>query len=604
MLKELVCLAERIEKDKNGPPERTGGSKSDKFVVVSVDDEIEKVGEVSLLEDDFKGFEWLKEYKGKIKDCSFSAGNNNKALGSVSGLLTFSPFSFKLTQKNFDGFIKKFKKTKLSDRQTGTLPEKIVSEWSKIRNIEDDLYENIKSLTEKTEIINSYVLICPGKEKFEEWMECVEDLRSMIFAQLKAGDKDVDGKCPSCSKSKTDKLNLSSELYSFNSKKPYLKSVTKKGKIKYPYIVCQECRNKISLTFRFLKDRKIKFLPLIIKFIGDEKYFQFFNEEGKNKFRVIFNEYAKDKKDNFNFYLLINTRNYFSIDDVNGYGYVLGEFYDYFENRAIKKNFSRCDFEIEIKRILGMYVKNFDDYFEDKIKPEVIYMGDLIYSCRSKLFDYVYRGKSTLHWRDVGKIVCQRLARDMRNEVVNRGYAKGWLNTYFNFRNNFEAAQSEPNKSENENFNFRNNFERLGKMDNKEDNKVTFKFVEEVENALGSKEEIIISDDKMWAYLAGQVAYYLVSQSEADNKSYALLEPFSNATQDKVVKIKIIDLFKKYKHKIPLGNVRFKTIMSAVLKYDIEKDFSDEDIKPSFYAGIFDNNVIYKKRDKEADKNE
>jgi CRISPR-associated protein Csh1 len=102
-----------------------------------------------------------------------------------------------------------------------------------------------------------------------------------------------------------------------------------------------------------------------------------------------------------------------------------------------------------------------------------------------------------------------------------------------------------------------------------------------------------VENDREFAYAAGQVIYYLLNQSEAGNKSHALLEPFLQKTDPAQFKIAISRTFAQYKHAIAFYKGRFEKLMAEILSY--EPDERLKSLLPIILAGYFSECVIYKK---------
>ena len=128
--------------------------------------------------------------------------------------------------------------------------------------------------------------------------------------------------------------------------------------------------------------------------------------------------------------------------------------------------------------------------------------------------------------------------------------------------------------------------------------------VSRIEERIDSLERIENSCE--FYYLLGQIVYYLMSQSEASEKTHALVEPFINVSSTSTLLRRVIDVFEKYKHKISFNNKRFNDYFGKALKYFMENQklkFGNED-KIYFYAGYFSENIFYQKRETEDIQNE
>lgn len=98
-------------------------------------------------------------------------------------------------------------------------------------------------------------------------------------------------------------------------------------------------------------------------------------------------------------------------------------------------------------------------------------------------------------------------------------------------------------------------------------------------------------------YLCGQVAKYLLNQSEANKKNADLLEPFLRANSSKNLKKDIEITYFKYKHKISLNHSRFNNAMSLIMAYENEEKLSKN--MDSFLVGVLSDNIFYMKKEEE-----
>lgn len=99
-----------------------------------------------------------------------------------------------------------------------------------------------------------------------------------------------------------------------------------------------------------------------------------------------------------------------------------------------------------------------------------------------------------------------------------------------------------------------------------------------------------LEDIYQYSFLAGQIAYYLMSKSKASNKNHDLVERVVNYTTVEAVNGELKYWFKRYGHAIILDHRRFNKAFSMVLAYDKESRI-DEDI---FLAGYLGDNIFYK----------
>ncbi|MFZ2969452.1 MAG: hypothetical protein WA080_10405 [Sulfuricurvum sp.] len=117
------------------------------------------------------------------------------------------------------------------------------------------------------------------------------------------------------------------------------------------------------------------------------------------------------------------------------------------------------------------------------------------------------------------------------------------------------------------------------------------------ENVLMKLETSDYSDisDTEFFYLCGQVAKYLLSQSEAHTKNADMLEPYLRCNNAQKLKKSIEADFFNYKHKIPLGYVKFGNALSIIMSYDKEEKLSYW--MDSFLVGVLSQNIFYMKKE-------
>ncbi len=94
-------------------------------------------------------------------------------------------------------------------------------------------------------------------------------------------------------------------------------------------------------------------------------------------------------------------------------------------------------------------------------------------------------------------------------------------------------------------------------------------------------------------YIAGQVARYLINQSEAFSKNGDMLEAYLRANNSTKLKKVIESEYFKYKHAINLGYVKFNNAMSLIMSYDKDEKLSK--YMDSFLVGALSENIFYMK---------
>jgi CRISPR-associated protein Csh1 len=98
-----------------------------------------------------------------------------------------------------------------------------------------------------------------------------------------------------------------------------------------------------------------------------------------------------------------------------------------------------------------------------------------------------------------------------------------------------------------------------------------------------------------FAFAAGQIIYFLLSKSEASNKSHALLEPFLQKSKASLLQDAISNTINTYKHAIGFGKSRFENLAKEVLAY--ETNVNMKTLQRYLLAGYFADSVIYEKKE-------
>ncbi len=126
--------------------------------------------------------------------------------------------------------------------------------------------------------------------------------------------------------------------------------------------------------------------------------------------------------------------------------------------------------------------------------------------------------------------------------------------------------------------------------------------MEGLENKISSKEAVFCENDEEFYFTAGQLAYFILSKSEAKKKNFDMAEPFLRAKGSSEIKKQLNYMFDRYKHAIRLYDTSFKNAMSMVRAYDAKGSYKEyEDI---FIAGLMARNMFYKSSENGMEKEE
>jgi len=393
-------------------------------------------------------------------------------------------------------------------------------------------------------------------------------------------------------------FGVSDYLSGYNVKKPFLQHQTASFNLNFRF------NNSDALQlfmFSQLQDNRLLPNPLPI-FIDKQELndtvVKIFNREGGKKisYSDIIKEVYERERDLGNYYLF----NYFG-KTVRDFDFVSSFSYKFEPALAIEDIFNikkgvqeiiKDIFRFEkyiVQKIFDnqLIQKTKDDswrlrYFDDiEYKPQYIRapMYQLIFKYRKAFYDYVYKSKrEALNSRIFRDIMQTGILDNLKEDKYeNKHHTKEYqikekLNIWFSL---YEFFDQQKNK---------NGEETMA-------NKIK-QLLERMRDVASDENQHLESDDE-FAYAAGQVIYYLLSRSEAAEKSHALLEPFLQKADLVQFKMAISRIFNQYKHDIKFYKGRFEKLMAEVLSFEIEKSLKD--LMPMILAGYFADNVIYKK---------
>ncbi len=112
------------------------------------------------------------------------------------------------------------------------------------------------------------------------------------------------------------------------------------------------------------------------------------------------------------------------------------------------------------------------------------------------------------------------------------------------------------------------------------------KMVEEV--AQGKRN---VENDEEFAFVAGQVIYYIFSKSKSGDKSYSLLEPFLQKAKYDKFRDALLNAFNAYKHEN--FSRKFSNPFANVMDYEIKKTKNLKELLPIMLAGYFSDCLLF-----------
>ena len=331
-------------------------------------------------------------------------------------------------------------------------------------------------------------------------------------------------------------FGLSDSNMGLNSKKPYLEHKTRKEKV--PFMILKENAILTKKFFDWLKFQKFTEK----KPLGDEF---FINRDFKEKDLIIDFDYLPVKIDKLkkpivikNHLLLKEDKMLIEDEKIEYLNLLEDKVDEILYNRQLKNNY------------YGEVYKKLDNKF-----------ASLIYSTRDAMSGYFKkydkRGFDTVIKKYATHLAIEHL---IRNRFLQAGLC---LNLKFSL---LEEKGEEV-------------------MDIKAMQEKMLDRIEDADYRDLSAEEFF--------YIAGQVARYLISQSEAYQKNGDMLEAYLRANNSTKLKKVIESEYFKYKHAISLGYVKFNNAMSLIMAYDKDEKLSK--YMDSFLVGALSDNIFYMK---------
>ncbi len=401
-----------------------------------------------------------------------------------------------------------------------------------------------------------------------------------------------------------DKLNITVKENEKEFKYGIIEFLTTLGKAKKPFLIHQTTNFKIinrfettyhrnAFKFRKLLENKKLPNPLPIFIDKDEllnsRVVELYNREGVLNFHQIIRKLIEEhKRDLSNYYLIFWSRaggiSIKDLDFVPLFKFKLDDF-------TIKTYFSKevseiiidnvFDFEINIvQKIFNniLVQRNKDEsysykYFDDieynsKYMTKTTHINVLKY--RKAFYDFIYKSKQNSITKDLfNNLLISGIIDDIRHdEFKNNAHTKELnikdkLNIYFSLIKNFGG--------ENMGSKIQPLQEKLKKLLTESDNH--------------------IESDEEFAFDSGQLVYYIVYQSEAANKTHALIEPYISKNDPELFKTAIARGIEQYKHKLPFGTKKFQKLASEVLGWETKTKIKE--VLPLFLAGYFSNSQLF-----------
>ena len=211
-------------------------------------------------------------------------------------------------------------------------------------------------------------------------------------------------------------------------------------------------------------------------------------------------------------------------------------------------------------------------YF-DEVEPK--YYRPATYSLflkyRKSAYDFIYKSMHQSIGRAQFKDIC--LTSILDDVKQGKEYpVKQKLNIFFSLNQYFDPKH--------ENFNGYNMPSKLQE------------FKERIFQVMENEDDHLTNDEE-YAFSAGQVIYYLLSKSEAGDKTHALLEPFLQKTNYQQFNNAVVNTIARYKHQLSFEGRRFNKLASEVLGYETTTPLTN--LTSFILAGYFSPSLFFKK---------
>lgn len=357
----------------------------------------------------------------------------------------------------------------------------------------------------------------------------------------------------------------------------------------------------LFLFENLLKNKPIAKLPNPLPiFIDEDEMFnkrvvELYNKDGVLSFHQIIHRLIEDyKRDLSNYYLIFwNRKGGLTIHDVDFvplFKFKLDNFF--ITNHFLKEGFKGkienvFQFESEIvHRIFSnvLIQKSKEDKTSKERKISYRYFDEIDYNSkfmtktthinvlkyRKSFYDFIYKSKTNaITSLMFNQLMLSTIIDDIKHHNNKSGYSttdyniREKLNIYFSLNKNFGG-------------------ENMGSK---------IQPLQEKLKRLLTEPDVHIESDEEFAFYAGQLVYYIIYQSEASNKTHALMEPYITKNDPELFKFTIARGIDQYKHKLPFGTKKFQKLASEVLGWQTETKIKD--VLPLFLAGYFSNSLLF-----------
>lgn len=358
---------------------------------------------------------------------------------------------------------------------------------------------------------------------------------------------------------------ISNEVYGLhnnnmglNSKKPYLENKSRKTKV--PYLLNQ---SEVLL--------QKKFFDYLLNLASKGQVNVYINDTGIKSFK---NDDMIDDKDFNGIYMRIKKGKELEIqsyDLITSYKYLLKKPFKLqnildLSDKYIDNEYEECGdrkkFQSVINNILfSKYLVN--NYFTDakdiSIKDNILKKNLLI--SRDKIFGYIYKGNEVGVYEILNKVSLELI----KNNIIIGNFIKA--SHQYNMRCSLE-----------------NYFKGGVNMSD-----LIYDIKSKLREKINSEDTQNIEDDKEYYFALGQFINYLLSKSKSNKKVHSLANPFINAENDRIIKDKLRNIYKKYNYDINMNSKRVNNLYAMIVSYESQGKVNQDMI----IAGYLHSNLIY-----------
>lgn len=352
-------------------------------------------------------------------------------------------------------------------------------------------------------------------------------------------------------------FGLSNSNMGMNSKKPFLE--LKSMKCKVPYQITIEDALFLKIFFDWLNLQSQFMLPIPDDFRFNQElpnhvdlemqpchYLHLIKgkEAIKKGEKVIIDDY--EFLPGFSQKIKFNLQNVLIIEEGEG------------KNRYIAndRKINRLnELEKEIDNIFFNGKLKYNYYSDPKIETGRLSknMVNLLIINKGTFHDYFWKGNS----ENIKSIIDKISIEIIKEQIRNIKYAKDKLEYYGKFK---KAAKA---------YNLRISLLNYFNLGGKEMTGKIKEMIGKMKNKISLDGYVDCDTDDEFYFISGQLAYYILSQSEKSNKNHDLIEPFLRAKDGECIKKELKYFYIRYKHAIPLNYRKYNNAFSMVLALDV-----------------------------------